>query len=369
MLVTADRVHTGHELASPGFVRLQGERVVAAGPYRPAMGLADVALGDVLLAPGFVDVHNHGGGGVSFPEDAERAAATHSASGTTTVIASTVTQDLRTLAAQLDRLRPFVADGTLAGVHMEGPWLSEQFHGAHPVPLLRDPDPTEVAAVIDAAGGIVRQVTVAVERPGGLETVRVLAERGVVTAVGHTNADHATTVAAIEAGATGATHLFNAMRPLRHRDPGAVLALLADPRVWCELIVDGVHLDPALVSYVFATHPDRTVLVTDAMAAAGSADGDYVLGELAVEVRGGVALIAGTSTIAGSTLTLSAAVRNAVAWGVDPFVAVRAATLLPARYMGLADVGELVPGAWADLVVLDEGYGVSRVMVKGSWLD
>lgn len=367
MLLTAARVHTGHELVSPGYVVVDGDKISAAGTYDPSLGTPDLDLGDATIAPGYVDAHNHGGGGVSFVEDAELAAATHRMFGTTTVIASTVTQDLDTLTAQLAKLRPYVASGLLAGVHLEGPWMSEAYHGAHPVPLLRDPDPDEVARIVDAAGGIVKQVTMAVERPGGVEAVKALAARGVVTAIGHTNATYPQAKAAIDAGATGATHLFNAMRPLRHRDPGPVVALLADPRVWCEIIVDGAHIDPVLIAYVFSINPDRTVLVTDAMAAAGAADGDYDLGELKVEVRGGVARVAGTPTIAGSTLTLSAAVRNAVAYGVDPYIAIRAATLLPARYMSLEGVGELTPGANADLVVLDDSYDVTRVMWRGSW--
>ncbi len=368
MLITAARLHTGHELVSPGYVEIDGDKVVSAGVYDASRGAADVDLGDVTIAPGYVDAHNHGGGGVSFPQDAALAAATHRSYGTTTVIASTVTQDLDTLAAQLDMLRPYVLDGTLAGVHLEGPWLSEKFHGAHPVPLLRDPDPAEVAAVVDGGRGIVKQVTLAVERPGGIASVEALTERGVVSSVGHTDATHPRVVEAIDAGATGATHLFNAMRPLRHRDPGPVVALMADERVWCEMVVDGVHIDPALVSYAFSVNPDRMVLVTDAMAAAGAEDGHYILGDLEVEVSDGVARVAGTTTIAGSTLTLAAAVRNAVSYGVDPFIAVRAATLLPARYMRLSGVGELVPGASADLVVLDEQWDVRRVMWKGTWV-
>ena len=368
MLVTAARVHTGHELLSPGFVVVEGDRIVEVGVWSESRGAADLHLGDVTLAPGYVDVHNHGGGGASFTSDAELAAATHRSYGTTTVIASTVTQELGTLGHQVEGLRPYVEDGTVAGIHLEGPWLSELYHGAHPVPLLRDPDPGEVAGVVDAAGGTVRQVTLAVERPGGIGAVRVLAERGIVAAVGHSDATHPRVLEAIEAGATGATHLFNAMRPLRHRDPGPVVALMADERVWCEIVVDGVHIDPALVAYAFSVNPDRMVLITDAMAAAGAADGDYDLGDLSVEVRDGVARVAGTTTIAGSTLTMSAAVRNAVSYGVDPFVAVRAATLLPARYMGLEGCGELVPGAVANLVVLDDAYDVARVMWKGDWL-
>ncbi|MBI4899456.1 MAG: amidohydrolase family protein, partial [Actinobacteria bacterium] len=215
--------------------------------------------------------------------------------------------------------------------------------------------------------GPVKMVTVAVERTGGVEACRRLAERGVVAAVGHTDADFETTVAALAAGASGATHLFNAMRPIHHRQPGPIVALLADPSAALELIVDGTHTHPGLVSYIAAAHPDRIVLVTDAMAAAGAADGDYILGTLAVEVRGGVARIAGTDTIAGSTLTLSRALANAVAFGVDPLVAVRAATIRPARWLGL-DAGDLCVGGPADAVVLDEDWCVTRVMRAGAWL-
>jgi N-acetylglucosamine-6-phosphate deacetylase len=368
MLVTAARVHTGHEVLTPGYVRIDGLAITAVGPYDTTVGTPDLDLGDVLIAPGYVDVHGHGGGGASYAGDPETAIALHRRHGTTTIVASLVTQDLATLREQVERLTPYVTDRALAGIHLEGPWMSEKYHGAHPVPLLRDPDPSEVCGFVDASGGTIRQITLAVERPGGLATVRELSARGVVSAVGHTDADHATTVAAIEAGATGATHLFNAMRPIHHRAPGPIVALMADERVWLEVVADGVHVNPALVRYLFETHPDRMVLVTDSMAAAGSADGDYILGELSVEVRDGVARIAGTDTIAGSTLTLAAAVRNAVAYGVDPFVAVRAATLFPARYMVLAGVGELVPGAVSDLVVLDSAYEVRGVMRHGTWV-
>ncbi|MGB3953851.1 MAG: amidohydrolase family protein, partial [Brooklawnia sp.] len=196
--------------------------------------------------------------------------------------------------------------------------------------------------------------------------VRLLAERGVVAAIGHTDADLATTRAAVEAGATGATHLFNAMPALHHRNPGPILALAAAERVWLELIADGVHVHLDLVAEVMKRWPDRVVLVTDAMAAAGQPDGDYQLGELIVRVEQGVARLAGADTIAGSTLTLSAAVRNVIGVGVGWQQALRAATSLPARYLGL-EAGELLPGRSADLVVWDADWRPVRILRRGAW--
>ncbi len=361
MLIRAERLVTADEVYEPGLLRTEGDRVTEAGRW--TSGAPDLEVG--VLAPGLVDVHSHGGGGASFSTDPGTAIAAHRRTGTTTQVASLVTESYDDLEAQVRMLTPYVESGELAGIHLEGPWLSERFHGAHPVPLLRDPEWSAVERLIDA--GPVKMVTVAVERTGGIEACRRLAARGVVAAVGHTDADYETTVAALAAGVSGATHLFNAMRPIHHRQPGPVVALLADPGAVLELIVDGTHTHPALVAYIARTHPDRVVLVTDAMAAAGAADGDYILGTLAVEVRDGVARIAGTDTIAGSTLTLSQALANAVRFGVDPMVAVRAATIRPSRWLGL-DAGDLRVGGRADAVVLGDDWCVTRVMRAGEWL-
>ena len=371
MLLSADRVlFPGADATAPGWVEVSGERIAAAGPG-PAPRPADEHLAGTLV-PGFVDVHCHGGGGASFvtedPDTARRALAAHRAHGVTTMVASLVTGTLPDLERQVGCLAGLVESGELAGIHLEGPWLALKYKGAHPPQLLRDPGPAELERLLDAGRGAVRMVTLAPERPGALEAIRLLARRGVVAAVGHTDADYDTCRAAIAAGATGATHLFNAMAPLRHREPGPVLALWEDRRVFLELILDGVHVRPELVGFVASTEPDRVVFVTDAMAAAASADGDYVLGELPVEVRDGVARIAGTDTIAGSTLTLDAAVRNAVAVGMPLARAVRAATALPADYLGLPDVGRIAAGARADLAVLDDDLRVARVLHRGTWV-
>jgi len=353
----------------PGRVEVAGDRIVAIGDGEPPRAPDEVLDGTVI--PGYVDVHCHGGGGASFvtedPETALVATATHRRAGTTAMVASLVTGAIPDLARQVEALATLVDSGDLLGIHLEGPWLSEKFKGAHPAGLLADPAAADVEALLEAGRGTVKMATVAPERAGAPAAIRALAARGCLVAIGHTNADYDTTRAAIDAGARGATHLFNAMPALRHRSPGPVLALWEDERVVLELVLDGVHVRPELVAWVMATAPARVALITDAMAAAGSADGDYRLGELAVEVRGGIARLAGQDTIAGSTLTLDQAVRNAVAAGVDLVTAVRAATTVPADYLGLADVGRIAAGKRADIVTLDGGLAATRVMWRGQW--
>jgi N-acetylglucosamine-6-phosphate deacetylase len=212
-------------------------------------------------------------------------------------------------------------------------------------------------------------VTLAPELPGGLAAIRLLTAAGVVAAVGHTDCSYAVAAQAVEAGARVGTHLFNAMRPVHHRDPGPIIALLDDPRVTVELIADGTHLDPALYRYVSRTAgADRVALVTDAMAATGLGDGAYRLGDMAVDVRDGVARIAGTDTIAGSTTTMDQLFRNAVGGPAtdDALLrAVRQTAANPARVLGRADIGALEPGRRADLVVLDADLRVTGVVGGG----
>ncbi len=368
-LIAAAHLSTPDGLTGQGWVEVDGDRIRAWGEGEPPSD-PDLAF-EGVLAPGFVDVHSHGGGGANFgdgPEGADTALAAHLAHGTTTMVASLVTASLDELVRQVGFLAEFVAEGRLAGIHLEGPWLSPLYKGAHTESLLRDPALPDLDRVLEAGTGTVRMVTIAPERAGAIEAIRHLADQGVMAAVGHTAADFDQALAAIEAGARGTTHLFNAMPDLLHRAPGPGLALWRDPRVWVELVCDGVHVHPALVAQVMATKPDRAVLITDAMAAAAFADGDYTLGGLAVEVSQGVARIAGTQTIAGSTLTLERAVRTAIGAGVDPGLALRAATSNPADYLGLDEVGRIAEGAWADLVCLDQDWRATRVMRRGRWV-
>lgn len=371
MILTADRVVLPSGLVEPGWVETTGDRVTGAGGGTPPAPADRHLTG--LLVPGFVDQHSHGGGGASFttgdPAEAERVIATHRAHGTTTIVASLVSDTEERLIASVRSLAPLVRAGELAGIHLEGPWLSADHCGAHDPALLRSPDPAEVARVLDAGAGTVRMVTLATELDHGLEAVALLAQRGVLAALGHTDATYDDACAAIDAGVTVATHLFNTMRPVHHRDPGPVLALAADRRVVVELIADGIHLHPEVLRWAAASAPGRFALITDAMGAAGSADGDYVLGPAAVQVRDGVARLASNGAIAGSTLTMDRAVRYAVTVAGVPFeAAVEAATATPARVLGLTDVGAIEAGRRADLVHLDDALGLVAVMRAGVWL-
>ncbi|MFJ5015885.1 N-acetylglucosamine-6-phosphate deacetylase [Streptomyces griseoluteus] len=353
-----------------GRVAVDGRRIAERAPE----GAEVLDVTGHWVVPGFVDLHNHGGGGAAFSggaEDALTAVRTHREHGTTTLVASTVTDDLDVLARQAGMLAELAEQGDIAGVHFEGPFISPCRKGAHSEALLRDPDPAEVRKLVDAARGHAKMVTLATELPGGLHSVRLLAEQGVIAAVGHTDASYEQTVAAVEAGATVATHLFNAMPPIGHRDPGPITALLEDGRVTVELINDGTHLHPAALQLAFHhAGADRVAFITDAMDAAGSGDGRYLLGPLEVEVRDGVARLVEGGSIAGSTLTLDRAFRRAVTVdGLPVTDVVRALSANPARLLGMADrVGSLEPGRDADLVLLDGDFALKGVMRRGEWV-
>jgi N-acetylglucosamine-6-phosphate deacetylase len=375
VILTAAQVVTPARILAPGWLHLDGDRILEVGegpPPRPS----DVDLGPVTVTPGFVDLHVHGGGGASFDsgtaDAADVAAAAHLAHGTTSMAASLVTDTPGRMSDAVRELALLVDDGRLAGIHLEGPWLSPRRSGAHQPGALTHPTPGAIEKLLTAGGGAVRMVTLAPELPGGLDAVGRLADAGVLVAIGHTDATYDEARAALDAGARLGTHLFNAMRPLHHRDPGPVGALLDAP-VDVELIADGVHLHPAVLRTVFAAKPGRCILVTDAMAAAGAPDGDYRLGPMAIEVRDGVARLAdgsGDGAIAGSTLTMDAAVRFAVrSAGLSLLDVVRAASTTPAAAWGLDDVGSIEAGRRADLVVLDDRLEVVRVMRAGAWLD
>jgi N-acetylglucosamine-6-phosphate deacetylase len=327
-----------------------------------------------VLMPGFIDLHCHGGGGASYTSaDAtaiSQAINVHRAHGTTTSHASLVSASYDVLIKQVEALIPFVDDGRIHGIHMEGPWISSRYCGAHDPSTLRDPDAADVERMLEAGGGRIRMVTIAPELPGAIAAIRVIVARGAIAAVGHTGADADTARAAIDAGATVATHLFNAMPPLLHRDAGPVGVLLADHRVTPEIIADGVHVDPEIISLTLGAADGRAALVTDAMAAAGGADGRYHLGTRDVVVAAGVARLTDGGSLAGSTLLMDSAVRRVIRLAGETLAhASRAASLAPALAMGLDDRGLIRAGMRADLVALDEELQVMKVMRGGMWTE
>jgi N-acetylglucosamine-6-phosphate deacetylase len=352
-----------------GWVEVDGVTIVALGvgaPPRPA----DVHLDGGYLSPGFIDIHSHGGGGASVvgadPASVARFAEAHRQHGTTTIVASLVSASFVSLAHDVAALAELTEDGMIAGTHLEGPWIATEYKGAHDPGSLRDPDPAEVDELIRLGRGTIRMVTLAPEYPNGLDAVRRFAGSGAIAAIGHTNATYQQVRAAIDAGATCSTHLFNAMRPVNHREPGPIVALTEDDRVTNELILDGVHVHPAAAAFASRAAAGRVVFVSDAMSAAAGEDGAYMLGDLPVLVIDGVARLVAGGAIAGSTLTLDGAVRFAIEQaGFSPADAFAAVTATPARMLGLADRGQLAEGMRADLCHMDSNLRVAGVWASG----
>ncbi|GAB3573392.1 N-acetylglucosamine-6-phosphate deacetylase [Leifsonia lichenia] len=351
--ITATGSGTGWHAAAQG----SGREVVDAGGH--------------WLTPGFIDLHCHGGGGHPFddgPEQMLAGLATHRAHGTTRSLVSHVANPLASLRESLSIVADLVADDPLVlGSHLEGPFLAPERRGAHDAAFLREPGPEMVEELIGAARGTMRVATIAPELPNALESIGVLIEAGVVVGVGHTAADYAEATRAFEVGARLLTHAFNAMNGIHHRAPGPVVAAFENPEVTLELILDGLHVHPSVARLAFTEARGRVALVTDAMAAAGASDGDYRLGSLNVSVHDGLAVLSGTQTIAGSTLTQDVAVKNAVTLaGLEPARAVEAVTLAPARVLGEDHrFGRVRPGYAADVVLLDHEWQVRRVIAAG----
>ncbi|WP_454113412.1 N-acetylglucosamine-6-phosphate deacetylase [Microbacterium maritypicum] len=372
LVIHSARIVNGGDIVEDGWVRIEdgvvtgrgtGSEWTAADEVVDAVALAGPGA---LLTPGFVDIHGHGGAGAAFDDGVEAIRTgreMHRAHGTTRAVISLVTAPLETLARSVALIADLTeTDADILGSHLEGPFLDPGHHGAHEPSLLRHPTAADVALLLDAGRGTVRQITIAPELSGGLDAIRQIVAAGSAAAVGHTDADATMAVAAFEAGASILTHAFNAMPGIHHRAPGPVLAAAADHRVVLEAIADNVHLDPHVVKLVFDSAPARVALITDAMAAAGSADGHYDLGAVSVTVENGVARADDTGSIAGSTLTQDVALQRAVQAGVALPEAVRALTQTPARAIGRdASLGSLTTGMLGDAVLLDADLRVARV--------
>ena len=397
--VLRGRVVTPDEVVADGAVVVEGDRLRWVGPVTAVPEAWRSALpapsADTLL-PGLVDIHCHGGGGASFPDattahEVATAADEHLRHGTTTLVGSLVTAAGDVLVERARLLADAVEAGVLAGVHAEGPFLSYERRGAQSPDHLVPGDPGLVRRLVEASRGTLVTMTVAPEVPGVVgppdDVMAALVAGGALPSVGHTNGTAEQAEAAIARAVellgalpggrrATATHLFNGMRPLHHREPGPVAACLAAAargELVVELVADGTHLADATVRMVFdLVGPDSILLVTDAMAATGLGDGDYRLGPMAVRVADGVARIVqpdgSSGSIAGGIAHLLDVVRCTVRAGVPLVHAVRAASLTPAAVLGFRDLGRLVAGHRADLLVVDDDLRPRRVMRLGAWV-
>jgi N-acetylglucosamine-6-phosphate deacetylase len=389
-VIHASRILTPEEEISDGIIVVEGSRITGLG-HRDTIsvptGAIDYVAAGMTVVPGFVDVHIHGAGGHDVMEGSTRALdritsllARH---GTTSLVATTVTAPVEETRRSLEGIARYIrahenADevrpesrpqAEIVGIHLEGPFLSKARRGVHPPEALARPSIETLDKFVEAADGLVRILTVAPELPDAMKMIAHAAARKIVVALGHTDADYDQARAAIEAGARHSVHFYNAMRPFSHRDPGIVGAILTDPEVTTEVIADLVHVaGPAIQVLLGAKGFDTVLLASDGIAATGMADGRYRLGNFEVTVKHGIAQNS-EGKLAGSTLTLDRALRNVMALGVCLKDAVRMATILPARRIGLAGKkGLIAEGADADLVVLTPDMRVAGVMTRGAGL-
>lgn len=362
-------------------VLIAGGQIVQVGGEPPAdLAPTRIDLARRRLAPGFIDLHVHGGGGAQFTsgrvEDCLRAARFHARHGTTALLATTVAAPRAPLRAAVAAIaqaaRVNVGTGAaVLGCHLEGPFLSPHRCGAMNPAWMRRPDAEELRELIDAGEGYVKLLDVAPELPGALELIDFALRQGVIAGVGHSEATFRQANAAFDAGARHVIHLFNASRPFDHREPGLIGAALAREDVTCEMIADGHHVHAAALRLAAKMKGcERVTLVTDAVEAAGMPDGNYRLGATPIRVVAGRAVLATGDALAGSTLTMAAAVRGAVELiGLPLRDAVRMATVTPAQVLGIEDrVGKIVPGYRADLVVLDETLEPVATIRGGDWI-
>ncbi|MGC2171451.1 MAG: N-acetylglucosamine-6-phosphate deacetylase [Candidatus Sulfotelmatobacter sp.] len=385
IVLSANRLYTPQEEVQNALLFIEDGLIsaVSSRAEREVPNNATVTdLGDAILAPGFVDIHMHGGAGL----DVMRATSAelphlnkfltmHGVTGYfPTTVAAPLDQTcaaLESLASSIEAAHDFPAgnsDGVQArplGIHLEGPFLSHKRRGVHPPEYLVEPTLEIFDRLWQAARGHVRMMTIAPELPGALEVIAEAARRKVCVSIGHSDAVLEAARAGVQAGARHATHTFNAMRPLDHRAPGILGEVLTDRQLTADIVVDGIHVAPEVVQlFLKALGHERSVLITDATAAAGMPDGTYQLGPIQVEVKDGKCTKDGN--LAGSVLTMDRAVGNVIrfaGWSLQH--AVRAATLNPTRAAGLAQHGELAPGAEADLVVLSPVGEVRQTFVRG----
>ena len=379
LAITGGAVVTPSKIIEKGVALCEDGLIKAVGPsgeIEPEPGSRIIDATGRVVMPGFIDTHFHGSGGDDVMADGDEGIRRISRAllkfGTTGYLVTTVAarhEELMravedTIAAEEDD--PFAAE--ILGLHIEGPYINPKFKGAQPEWGIRDPDFDECAQLLDAAAGRIKIMTIAPELPGGLEMIKTLARAGVAPSVGHSEADYDMALAAIEAGATRATHLFNAMSGVHHRKPGLAAAALNEPGLCAEMICDGVHVNPRMVALAWkAKGRDGMTLVTDASAAQGMGDGVFTLGGFQIQVRGPLCTLMDGVTIASSTLTMNRAAANAISFaGMSPIDAAHTASLAPAKACGVADrKGSIEVGKDADLAILNPDFSVSHTIRAG----
>lgn len=359
-------------------VLLEGEHIAYAGPFdegRIPEGASRVDASGMRVLPGLIDTHVHGTHGddvmLHGAEGIRRISARFPEYGTTAWLPSTISARHPELVQAIRwcvEAESNPADGAeIVGIHVEGPYINIKRKGAQPPEGVRDPNFAEVRELLAAAEGRLRVMTLAPELPGGLELIRLLVREGVIASLGHSDATYEQALEGIAAGATHATHLFNAMPPIHHRDPGLITACINEPEVLAEVIPDGVHLDPQIVRLAIrAKGTERVALISDAFSATGLPEGTHTLGPHQVTVKGALCTLE-NGTIAGSILTMNLAVRNAIEFaGVSLVEAVRMASLIPAQVAGCAHrKGSLEPGKDADVTLLTRDFRCEATWVRG----
>jgi N-acetylglucosamine-6-phosphate deacetylase len=323
-----------------------------------------------MALPGFIDTHCHGGGGFFFSnqerENLETIAKFHLINGTTTLFASLVSEDKEILRAQVSHLGSLLPLSTIAGIHLEGPWLSTVFNGAHDPSSLRAPESSEILELFEAAKGYLAAVTVAPELDNAIEMISLLTSLGVTVAIGHTDANAEETVSAIDAGAKVVTHFYSCMRPISHRISTLALESLYNQRIHLEFILDGSHIQKKAIQLLLDVAKDRLIAVTDAISAAGMPDGELNLGKVSVVVQDGVAKLKGSDLLAGSTLTMNRAYKFLMDnFKVSPVDAVAYFSGNPAKIYRLGNIGSIEVGNSANLVVVNTDNEVISVVFEG----
>lgn len=375
------RIALPEYVISNGFLEIADGRIVKVAEGEPSSNTTELVFDaqKSTLTPGFIDLHVHGGNGGAFtsvdPAEHNLAREFHLKNGTTSMLASTHTMEFESLLAILkalsDSSKTNKNGSKVLGIHTEGPFISEHKPGAHVVAQLKAGDLSTIQAVISAADDFVSMMTIAPEIPGGLEAIRYLVDKNIISSIGHTNATYAQAVEGIRAGARSTTHLFNAMSPLAHRDPGAVGAVLDNEDIFAELILDGIHIHEAIFRIALKSKGvDRINLITDATSLAGLPDGEYgALPDRAVTKIGGKIVLAGTDTLAGSALSMNMVYQNAAKFAPLTLSELsKISSLNAARILGKeADIGSLEVGKLADLVLMDKESTVCATMIEGEW--